>query len=658
MSADGKDLSTHSVTCAICGTVLATPGFDPSQTAQALARHIAANHSQEANAAVNEASAKLPREQADAKDASAPVGGHAASHVTDGNAQNALPAPVGVPPTTASESLETEDVSSSATDIHTDDAPVSGTEKSSAPDTDAGTAAGNEKPVDPSPKRFGEPRGRARPGAGRPQVEDDMLRSTGAPANERNGTRKHTAAPTDTPSPQGGVASGPAAPMLLGPKNLRRRSGREDAGSGRGGEGRRPDGLADARKQSVGKRDGKAPADTGKRKGAVKSAGKRIEEGVTKGIQAAGASVGVPPLLTKIAIRFVKKGLPLLLAAVIVFAVALFGGTLTENGPEDTVWDVPLSEQLDIPEPYLEAYRSAARAQKLPWTLLAAIGANASYHGRIDPYKQQVPLPAARVASSDANKKVIVLTDSSLVEASTYLTPLLTPTGYQLEIVEVEGGSIAGGVEWLEEYGTGNATLLVALGANETGTRQEFADQVNRLMNTLGLHNRVLWLTLDRGASPGVYNEVLRDRDANRPNLRLVDWAGRALDRGFTPDGTGNYTDEAERERAGLIVASVAGNAVSAGLPVSADLTGPGVLPTPTGDCPTLPVAITGETPSQGAGPLMLMPSTLIAAGYDLGEKIQNICESADTLAELLADTARAVAEEDGTSFPLSLIHI
>lgn len=659
MSADDKDLSTHSVTCAICGTVLATPGFDPSQTAQALARHIAANHAQEANAAANEAAAKLPREQDDAKDARAPVGEHAASPVTDGNAQNALPAPVGAPPTTASESPETEDDPPSDTDTHTDDEPASGAEKSSAPDTDIGSAAGNDKPVDPSPEHSEESRGPRRSGPARPQVEDGMRRSTGAPANEETGTRTQEAT-VNGPAARGSATRGPAipaaspAPTAKGPRRGGdgRQDDREDDRRRKDGTGRRPDGIADPLKQSVGKRDGKAPANAGGRTGAVKNAGKRIEEGVTKGIQAAGASVGVPPLLTKVAIRFVKKGLPLLLAAVMVFAVALFGGTLTENGPEDTVWDVPLSEQLDIPEPYLEAYRSAARAQKLPWTLLAAIGANASYHGRIDPYKQQIPLPAARIPSDDTNKKVIVLTDSSLVEASTYLTPLLTPTGYQLEIVEVEGGSIAGGVEWLEEYGTGGSTLVVALGANETGTRQEFADQVNRLMNTLGLHNRVLWLTLDRGASPGVYNEVLRDRDANRPNLRLIDWAGRALDRGFTPDGTGNYTDEAERERAGLIAASVAGNAVSAGLPVSADLTGPGVLPTPTGDCPTLPVAIAGETPSQGAGPLMLMPSALVAAGYDLGEKIQNICESADTLAEVLADTARAVAEEDGTSFP------
>jgi len=54
----------------------------------------------------------------------------------------------------------------------------------------------------------------------------------------------------------------------------------------------------------------------------------------------------------------------------------------------------------------------------------------------------------------------------------------------------------------------------------------------------------------------------------------------------------------------------------------------------------------------------MLLPAALAAAGYDLGEGVQNICDSADALAEILAETARGVADEVGTTFPRGIANL
>jgi len=693
MPTDENNLANSSVTCPVCNVAIATPGFDSVQTARVLAQHMAANHAVEAQ----KAAAKSPEaaKSREATQADAQQDTERQQTGDDGSAPGMLtptsPAPTG---TGDAENLPTSDTEPTGSgDV--ENLPTSDTEPDGAGDAenlptsdtepDGADAAGTLPPSDAA--TAGEDASTAKTGIGDAQAPGQQTKPSQAsttpqgsqpPAAPNNTTGKNSPLPGDSADAapderdeakrnsgetlQTGVLRGHqdrADPRVVAGENAKTsKDENSNVAAEKQAVGADKTGSDKTGSDTTGSRTKKPGAGSSSRT-SLADRGKKLAE---RGAQAAASGVGIPPAVTRVAIRIAKRVVPLMLAAAVLFVGVLFGGSLLSDSPEDTVWDVALADQLDIPAPYLEAYRSAARAHKLPWTLLAAIGANASYHGRIDPYKQAIPLPASRAVEPEDIKKVFVLTDASLRDGSTYLNPLLVPSGYQIEIVDVAEGTIAAGVAWLEENGTGGAPLVVALGANETGGRSEFADKVNRLMNSLGLHNRVLWLTIDRGESAGVYNEVLRDRDTNRANLRLVDWAGHTLDRGFVADADGNYTDEAKRERAGLIAAAVTGNVISAGLPVSSELSGPGVLPTPVGDCPTLPVAIAGRTPAQGAGPLMLLPAALVGAGYDLGDdlngEIQNICASADALAEVLADTARTVADEEGTSFPRGIAYL
>ena len=667
--------------CSICNTTFPAPGFDAAQLAQALTRHIAANHPAELGEVVDrtlDAAANDPSTAADPEIPAmqATLGVVGVSAEPAGAPEEAALSPGEHETSSDSDETDTDNVRGRG-DANTDTSESSesseSSEVSNPVDQNSPTNLTNpsETPSAAAQRHDSGPPHKA-PGTG-----DSGPSGTGggrasvpptAPVGKAGGPRTFAPKPSYAPMPQAAGSGTPETPddrqptATPGTTGQGRETTRQDGSRAPSAKENATEAETTRREEKPSSGSPKGPRQDNTRKdpAAAGAAGKnpsemvkqKVQQTIQKGLEAAGSSVGIPPQFTRIAIKVAKRVLPIAMAMVLVFLAALAGGSLFggENA-EDYVWDIPLSEQLDIPEPYLDAYRNAARTYKLPWTLLAAVGANASYHGRIDPYKQEVPLPSVAPEEEDA-EKFVLLTDADLSGVETYLNPLLLPAGYSVEVVELSDGTIGSAVTWLDENNPDNTTpIVVALGTSGATTPAAFADEIDRILNLRGLHNRIHWVTIaTAGADP--YNQVLRERDRLRPNLTLIDWAGTVTERGIAIGADGSIDDSGQRLRAGLIAAAITGNVVSAGLPVASNLSGPGVLPTPTGTCPTLAVPIEGESASQGAGPLMLAPASLNAAGYDLGDDIQNICDSVDALAEVLAQTARIVAAEEGTSFP------
>jgi cell wall-associated NlpC family hydrolase len=643
-----------SFTCSICNTTFPAPGFDANQVSQALRQHVAANHQDHLQQTALDAAERDPAKIVDESTRAAALGSEqilkGTVHAEDDPETLMHTSSPQTPPEELTSENETfgpahdesalPDKSASSTGGET-----AGPSPATVPNTDATPAGGAPVPA----------ASRARDAVGTKPAYEPLPRNQNEPAVENGPGTLRGAEPTDKaltkqPTTERTADAG-RAPAARGKDVAGGAWNTDDTSAGTAKE--RPD---------TGRNPTQKPSTTKLTKQAARdpqgSAAEGVQRAVQKGLEAAGSSVGVPPQVTRIVIKVAKRVIPIGLAMVLIMFAALGGGALFGGqNAEDYVWNVPLSEQLDIPEPYLDAYLSAARRYKLPWTVLAAVGANATYHGRIDPYKQEVPLPSVLPDDEDT-ENFVLLADAGLNGVETYLNPFLVPAGYSVEVVTLSGGAIQSAVTWLDENNIDNRTpIVVALGANDGGTPQEFAAKVDQLLNLRGLHNRIYWLTLTaEGAEP--YNQVLRERDRLRPNLTLIDWAGLVEQRAILVGDDGVVDDAGQRARAGLIAAAIIGNIVSAGLPISSGLSGPGVLPTPTGDCPSLTVAVEGANPSQGSGPLMLTPLTLTAAGYDLGDDIQNVCTSVDTLAEVLAQTARLVAGEEGTTFPSGIANL
>ena len=129
------------------------------------------------------------------------------------------------------------------------------------------------------------------------------------------------------------------------------------------------------------------------RNNGVKEGGKAAAEfAAQKAIQTGLASVGVPPVLSKIIARplgkLALKGIKaylivassfFLMLLFIVLGASGFGGF---GAPE-----IKKSELAnDIPDPYFEAYNNFSQISGVPWTVYAAIGKMQSDNGRISPY--------------------------------------------------------------------------------------------------------------------------------------------------------------------------------------------------------------------------------------------------------------------------------
>ena len=149
------------------------------------------------------------------------------------------------------------------------------------------------------------------------------------------------------------------------------------------------------------------------RKNGIKEGGKSAAEFASqKAIQAGLASVGVPPVLSKIiakplgklALKGVKiyliAGVSLFLTISLIIIGAIgFGGF---GSP-----DIKKSELAnDIPEPYFEAYNNYSQISGVPWTIYAALGKMQTDNGRISPYDNIIRNDKGFVEEDIATKRI------------------------------------------------------------------------------------------------------------------------------------------------------------------------------------------------------------------------------------------------------------
>jgi hypothetical protein len=415
----------------------------------------------------------------------------------------------------------------------------------------------------------------------------------------------------------------------------------------------------------------------GDRVGGAAFEGAAAAAGVKPAIDAAEALANMAGLSVK---RPVKKAIKWALWAgvllVVMLMIAVFGGTLTSTVLDDgsAVWSVDEAENLDIPLPYLEAYRQYGSEYKIPWTLLAAVGAQATYHGRVDPYQRDIPrVVGAGGAPSGPVSGIYVLGDSLSVGTEAPLARLGDANNFAVTTEATTG--ISAGNTAANAYSANPApagsVVIIGLGTNNNQSDPgAFARAIDSVMNVIGATNRVYWLTIDirdpenlaAGTTAEALNQEIRAAQARWANLRVADWAGYAASNGISPGGDGiHYSSNGYEQRAEYIMGLATSAAAGGGAAVTAvNLDGPGVLPTPEGTCPTLPVPVAGEFSSQGAGPLMLNRDALeqVSRTSVRDSDIQNICWSLDKLGAHIQEVAEQVADERGIPYPRGLVNL
>jgi soluble lytic murein transglycosylase-like protein len=403
-----------------------------------------------------------------------------------------------------------------------------------------------------------------------------------------------------------------------------------------------------------------------------------LDKNLKKGAQAAAQSIGVPApvaakaLESEIGGKLLKaaKRTPIaLLVVLVLLATAVFGGALSPDSPEDEVWNVLPGEAVDIPEPYLSAYRNAANQYKIPWTILAAVGRRATNHGRLNPYETDVSGGLVTGSYNGNITKVYHYGDSLGGGVSPYLRSIFQQLGIEYVPYVANGKRIGEVIEEIENNTTGparGAAVLVNIGNNDTSPVETFTQDMRTLLDDVSRKTSgepVWWVSVDFPTRPLTqqYNSAIRELGAAPPDplrmvsdLQVVDWESYAVANNIRPVDGVHLSGNGYREMARQIASSITGIELNNGGAANTE----GALPTPTGTCPTLAAPIKGDTRTQGAGPLMLKPAALDAAGTVLGDGVQNICKSADALAEIIGEAARVVGEEQGLPFPSGIAEL
>jgi hypothetical protein len=377
----------------------------------------------------------------------------------------------------------------------------------------------------------------------------------------------------------------------------------------------------------------------------------RARSSAERGVQAGLASIGVPPALAKkIAPRVLKILIPVLTVLLLLPLLGIAAVISTVVGSGDA-WNVETeTAEKFVSANYLDAYVRAGEENQIPWTLLAAVGARASYHGRINPYEQEVPSfllvpppPGGPVSS------VLYIGDSLAVGSSGALTAALDATGIPVVANVVIGENVAWGAEQLKdavrnENGLSllaNQDVIIDLGTNGTGGPSSTA-AINLVLSQVSTTTRVYWVNLAH-AGGGRFNDALDKARTTWPNLIVLDWAGYSATEGITPSEDGVHYSAAGYTARGNFIASALSSGVTAS--TGAALSGPGVMTLSDSECPRPERDIRGERPAQAVGPLLLLPDQLARFGITMTDP-QNICDAAIALAERLSQVRDELLEE------------
>ena len=493
-----------------------------------------------------------------------------------------------------------------------------------------------------------------RGGAGRPAPGGTGAGAPvgGRPGDDagRGGARRPAPGGTGAAPPGGGRpgddARGPRG-RAGRPSRVERAAAPGTGGAGAGQAARRGLGRALGARPAQGRRGSGGEEERDRVEDAarwMRSAGRRVEQAgdllIRTGV---GAKAGVALKGGGRAAVMAAAAVPLFLFAAI---VVLVGGVVPSTGlvgPDTPPVDPDPQATAEIPTGYMAAYQAADDQYRVPWPVLAAMGAVLTEHGARSPYdtlrrtdEQRFPVvdpaiaPGAAVgAKASATCRLRVVGDSLLVGMRAGLARRI-PACTLAAVDGRVGRTIAEGAAVLRDAPAGDETaVVVVLGTNDLARRVTAADlgpRIDDLLAEAG-DRPVVWVTsAARGLAtrPTVLTDALTAAARDHPGLVVADWAAHLAglpggDGLRAPDGV-HYTPAGYGVMADWLARQVAAPGTRA-------------VDAPAGD--------------KGLGPLLLDPTRFGSLG---AEGAQVVSRSVDLLAgemARLADRARTKGAGD-----------
>lgn len=297
----------------------------------------------------------------------------------------------------------------------------------------------------------------------------------------------------------------------------------------------------------------------------------------------------------------------------IVIIVSIVSGPLTFDSANS---GVSYSDEFDIPPNYLEAYIDASDEYDVPWTLIAAVGYNASDHGRTNPYGK----------TSTPATNLYVLGDALANNTGQYIAKKY-PDYTNVSTADM---TVKKALKILKDNPP-SASDIVLVDLSIKSNR--YGSDISKIMDAIGADKSVYWITIaNRDA-----NENLAIRTAPNLNLTVIDWSEQV--------SADSSLLENHEVRAKYILDEI-------GLDAKLD-----PIASSEGSCPSVNIQPKASSLTKGYGPLLLKPLYVskYAPESDSVEKLQNICYASDIVAQALAEEAELVADAQGLSYPREL---
>lgn len=390
------------------------------------------------------------------------------------------------------------------------------------------------------------------------------------------------------------------------------------------GRGERPSRVARAANLA---RNPKASAAAGvdSAKSAVKNTAKNsLKKNIKRVGQKVAAQAAAAILTNPTALAIIGSILAVILF--IVFIISIFGGV----GSVAQVDASKIATQ-SIPASYLDAYQSSAEEYNVPWTVLAAVGQRASYHGQFDPYKFDVPAyyPGS---GTNAMKSLTFFSDSSSEYLVEGLTTAVNARGVLFNNVSIDDiydlpSKVISGLKSIISdnlpnsdpsiSGAGRYLVVSALPDPEAEDVQTTFTKIINDVFSKSSADKVIWIG-GLGPEYAEINKILLKQSTLRNFIVTL------------PTSTDLLSQ--------ITSVAFAQN--------SAFASSPGFTAVLDSGCPvrTPSIQATGKDANTGkpAGPLMLLPGV---SKLDNSE-LQNICNASDALAENLSETSILLSEE------------
>jgi hypothetical protein len=160
------------------------------------------------------------------------------------------------------------------------------------------------------------------------------------------------------------------------------------------------------------------------------------------------------------------------------------------------------------------------------------------------------PASAQPLPPGPVDPRVFILGDSVILGAQGVLAGRLGLAGWQVTQVSAESFHTYNVAPYVDASRAGiGEVAIVALGANEGSTPDQFAVWIDQLMEHLREVPRVYWVNLRqfRDWAPAA-NDVIAAATTRWPNLRVIDWGARS-----TADPTLVYEDGLHLNGAGQV---------------------------------------------------------------------------------------------------------